>query len=556
MIKSFGEYATDDAIIRLLAKERGKFAVKNSRRRESNNPVYMALKEILPPRNLWPHPGKVRRLANLDGQGLVKRTQEKCQATQHAYIAICKLRREQSDAPWAQRLEAFLQRIHDMVEGHTELKLEAPSIVPMFKEQDPDSGDFIFRPICVYHELETKILLALAFRYVQATFDDCFHRNMLFMRAARRNWYGQGWASPTNLDAIRLVNVYRQKHRQEMIFVGECDIQKFYDIFNHDDILRCFRELYQLKAQRYGISESFFEPFDRVLRAYLDSFDYYRHVMLLNDQDHPVWRHEKNKRRSRKYPNPVCRFKWVGDDKFIDAGCYTPDELKAAKENGRIGIPQGGALSGIIVNVVMQSIDKEIVREKDPGRLFVRYCDDILLMHTDRNKCEAYLNYYDGALRAHKLVPHPLHSVLEFKNCCRTLQPYWKAKSKKTFKWGDGAGDAADWIAFVGYEMRRTGEIRFRKDKIGKEFKRIARAYFHSYYSKAEEPADKLGALREVSSKFFQNQTMITPDRYTVAQARHLDKYLVSKFYKAARHHHLEVSARDDLDRYSDLLGK
>lgn len=556
MIQSFGEYATDDAIIRLLAKERGKFAVKNSRRKESDNPVYLALKEMLPPRNLWPHPGKVRRPVLSEEQGPATKTHEKRRAAHHAYIAICKLRREQPDAPWARELDRFLRHMHEIVEGRAELKLESPTIVPMFKEQDPDTGDFIFRPICVYHELETKILLALAFRYVQATFDDCFHRNMLFMRAARRKWDGQGWAAPTNLDAIRLVNAYRLKHQEEMIFVGECDIQKFYDIFNHDDILQCFRELYQLKARRLGISESIFEPFDRVLRAYLDSFDYYKHVMLLNDQDNPIWRHEKNKRRSKKCPDPVCRFKWVSDDKFIDAGCYTPDELKAAKESGQLGIPQGGALSGIIVNVVMQSIDKEIIRGKDPGRLFVRYCDDILLMHTDKDKCEAYLDYYDKALRSHKLVPHPLHSVREFKNGSRTLQPYWKAKSKRTFKWGDGAGDAADWIAFVGYEMRRTGEIRFRKDKIDKEFKHIARAYFQSCYSKAEEPADRLDALREVSSRFFQHQTMITPDRYTVAQARHLDKYLVNKFYRAARLHNVEVSAREDLERFSDLLGK
>lgn len=104
--------------------------------------------------------------------------------------------------------------------------------------------------------------------------------------------------------------------------------------------------------------------------------------------------------------------------------------------------------------------------------------------------------------------------------------------------------------------MRRTGEIRFRKDKIDKELKHIARAYFQSCYSKAEEPADRLDALREVSSRFFQNQTMITPDRYTVAQARHLDKYLVNKFYRAARLHNVEVSAREDLERFSDLLGK
>ena len=556
MIKTFGEYATDDAIIRLLAKERGKFAVKNKKTKESDHPVYLELKEMLPPRQLWPNPGKSRRPVEPKEQGPEKWTYEKRRAANHAYISICKLRREYPDAPWAQKLNGFLNRIHDIVEGRADARLESPTIIPMFKEQDPDTGDYIFRPICVYRDLETKILLALAFRYIQTTFDDCFHRNMLFMRSARRSLVGKEWATPNNLDAIRLVSAYRKKHENELIFVGECDIQKFYDIFNHDDILRCFRELYQLKALRNGVSDSFFDPIDRILRAYLDSFDYHRCVMSLNNQDNRIWWHEKNKRRSKNDPDPVCRFKWVSDDKFLESNCYTADELQIAKESGKLGIPQGGALSGIIVNVVMQSIDKEIVKERDPGRLFIRYCDDILLMHTDKARCEAYLDYYDKALRAHKLVPHPFHSVQEFKNNSRTLQPYWKAKSKRVFKWGDGAGEAADWIAFVGYEMRRTGEIRFRKDKIDKEFKHIARAYFRSYYSKAEDPKERLGKLQEVSSKFLQNQTVITLDRYTVAQARHLDKYLVSKFYRVARHHKVNVSISEELERYIDVLGR
>lgn len=156
-----------------------------------------------------------RRPVLSEEQGPATKTHEKRRAAHHAYISICKLRREQPDAPWARELDCFLRHMHEIVEGRAELKLESPTIVPMFKEQDPDTGDFIFRPICVYHELETKILLALAFRYVQATFDDCFHRNMLFMRAARRKWDGQGWAAPTNLDAIRLDRLCRLRDAQD-----------------------------------------------------------------------------------------------------------------------------------------------------------------------------------------------------------------------------------------------------------------------------------------------------------------------------------------------------
>lgn len=91
--------------------------------------------------------------------------------------------------------------------GIEPLALESPRILTKFKERDVESGDFIYRPICKYLDLKTKIILALAYQYILAKFDWYFHRNMLFMRAPRRV-EGNRYEMPKFTDAIDLVSLF------------------------------------------------------------------------------------------------------------------------------------------------------------------------------------------------------------------------------------------------------------------------------------------------------------------------------------------------------------
>ena len=557
-MKSFGAYVTDELIIRFLARERGKYAVKNQAKQKKHPdyqcraPLYLELCELLPPRDQWSNPGMRRRPVHSSGNDVRAWTYGKRMGAERVFVSTVKLRREHPNAPWAQRLEAFLADIHATVEGRAEIGLGTPAVLPLFKKEDPETGDRIYRPICLYRDLRTKVLLSLTNSYALYAFDRCFHYNMLYARSARRDRSTGQWCCPQHTDAIRMASEYRAKRGKEMIFVGECDIQKFYDILHHDVIISCFRELFAQQCRRFGLEEDFFAPLERMVRAYLDSYDYYHHVMALNDPASSVWKVEKRRCMRGGRPEPVCRFQWVSDEAFLS--CYTPEALAEAKEKGLLGIPQGGALSGIIVNVVMQSVDREIVGRRDPERFFVRYCDDILLMHTDKAACQRYLDTYVHSLVGHKLVPHPLKGVSGFKQGSRTHREFWDAKSKEVFKWGTGGGDASDWVAFVGYEMRRTGEIRLRKDKVDRECKRIARVYYKAFFSKKEDKERLLEGFSEVNELFFRDGVR-TMDRYAISQARHLDKYLVRKFYRMARRFKISVDARESLTRYIDRIG-
>ncbi|MGN1219657.1 MAG: reverse transcriptase domain-containing protein [Candidatus Cryptobacteroides sp.] len=535
-------FATEDRIIRLVAKERAKYTAKNG---GSPNPfvsdvLYAQIKAMTPPHRLWNNPGRGKLPQRCD-HGLARWTCRKKRATARIYRSILKYRHKMPDESWVVNINDFIREIQESLSGNGILKIETPRILAKFKERDVETGDFIYRPICKYSDLKTKIILALAYQYILAKFDRYFHEYMLFMRAPRRAG-AKEYIVPKFLDAIDLVSQYRERNGFQNIYVGECDIQKFYDIFNHDVILDAFEDLFEEAKRNDGASDADFNVLRNVLRSYLSSFNYPEHVLGKNG-DNEFWKSEIRRRKNDKCPDPVCRFKWVKEEAFVSSGCYTEDEFREVRDAGKLGIPQGGALSGIIVNVVMRMVDKPIVSPDDPGRLFIRYCDDILLMHTDKDKCVDYLDTYYWQLLNYKLIPHPRKDVSEFKSGARTKSGFWHCKSKNVYLWGSGEGSASDWVAFVGYEMRRTGEIRVRKDKIDAEFKRIAKRYYDIIYSRlvtsgevlSEEQQDKLMQRMDDLSAHILDYEKAGNNVFTRSQARRLDKYLYRKSLQAAK---------------------
>ena len=90
--------------------------------------------------------------------------------------------------------------------------------------------------------------------------------------------------------------------------------------------------------------------------------------------------------------------------------------------------------------------------------------------------------------------------------------------------------------------MRRTGEIRVRKDKIDAEFKRIARRYYDIIFSNAatsgesltEEQQEKLMARMDSLAEHILDYEKAGNNVFTRSQARRLDKYLYRKSRQAA----------------------
>lgn len=182
-IKTLDEFASDSVIIRLLAMERGKYAVKNSETRECDDSLYNELKEMMPPRKIWRNPGKKRRPEKSSSNGLASWTHDKKLATSRVLMTILKYREKTPEADWVKKLNAFLSEMHSILRGERDFVLTAPKIIAKEKKADKSTGEVVYRPICVYTDLRTKLILAITYRYIINFFDRCFGDHILFMRS-------------------------------------------------------------------------------------------------------------------------------------------------------------------------------------------------------------------------------------------------------------------------------------------------------------------------------------------------------------------------------------
>ena len=128
-------------------------------------------------------------------------------------------------------------------------------------------------------------------------------------------------------------------------------------------------------------------------------------------------------------------------------------------------MPQGGALSGLIANIVLNSVDSCVASNLHKRNdLYVRYCDDMLLLSTNKRRCRKLFRIYNQSIKNAKLIPH------------RAITPrfgqsnYWDTKTKSVYKWlSNDLSVGSRWIGFVGYEISRNGDIRIRKSSLKKE---------------------------------------------------------------------------------------
>jgi hypothetical protein len=147
------------------------------------------------------------------------------------------------------------------------------------------------------------------------------------------------------------------------------------------------------------------------------------------------------------------------------------DQIKKEKlykdiSKERIGIPQGGALSGLIANIVLHEADKKILETNDNDLFYVRFCDDMICIHPKKIECKSAVDRYKNKLLELKLVPHKFEDKL-----LKKPNSFWSSKSKSVYKWSSiyGKPFVYQWIGFVGYELHFNGSLRVRKSSLLKE---------------------------------------------------------------------------------------
>ena len=532
MIKSFAEYVDEHTLIELIIKERVKSAAKKTvekkeklrkgrkkqdKKEKEQKDICQELHNLTPPRNTW------RRLRKKTRNGISSTAVLNKLALRNTIrYDLEQVREHGAEAPaYLTKLLQFIEKIKAIVNSDKPIDFSGQiKVIAQFKKNDGDTA--IYRPLSVYNSLETKVLISLASEYLTKYLDSYLHPEILAYRPKRV--YHDSYRTTSGEDAIYGIQDFIDDHYDQPIYVAECDIQKFYDVINHDVVVRCFQEI----AHEAQIPR--FHEVERIIKAYLDSYSFHKDIMSLNDCQE-YW--EPYRQRQGKQAKPFCRFEWVSDECL--KGCYGNDEELAACK-AFLGVPQGGALSCVIANVVLNSVDKVITKEEDTERFFVRYGDDILLAHTDYDKCKELIEAYTRSLEEHRLPYHPFKPLSECKDGEKTTKEFWDRKSKAPFFWGPGEGNAFEWIGFVGYEVRYTGETRLRLSTLNKKFGAINKRYHACILDKT--PNDfkgymkgnrkKLRGLPSSMSKF----PALNKNMYTIQQMKSLDRYRLTKILR------------------------
>ena len=500
---SFIEYASEQRILELLIKERVKIALKGKLKGVSTDRIIKraAVGEelstteqvftIMPARNSWHRPRKQERTLNSGDES----KSHKQILTRSIAITIQQHRKQETPPKYIKNLDVFIASMREDICSCEPITFNSIKIIGKKKKVNSE-GVEILRPICVFESLREKLLIALASKYLTEVFDYLLHEEILSYRPLRR-YHGSETPILTDRDnAIQNIHTYRKNHRCGTLYVAECDIQKYFDTINHDVIRSCFKAFAdKVKATEVNFDYS---QVERIVEAYLNSYSFYRNVESKN---------EEIIGRNQQFEVPKAHL-------FIERGCYTAEEFEAAKS--KIGIPQGGALSALMSNVILHTIDSESILSRiDRNRFFCRYGDDILLMHTSKAECEALINKYCEALTRHKLLYHDFISVAdkEFRRADGVgVRPIlWDQKSRKPFLWGrnPNESEAVDWIGFLGYEMRYTGEVRLRRSSFDNKIKNIKR----KYYSGAK-------------TKFAKGQGAYTEERFNTLVSNRIEKFV------------------------------
>ncbi len=454
MAKKFESYFVRENINKLLCKYRLKAAKKKhvfqmiadisasekalENLNHANNNCPEELAKLLPPRKQWIRPNREERKSKVysDSQKI------------YSYSIIRKiksvenkvLKNEMIAPEWLINLYAFIEKIQLGAATPESYPIKRPTVKPIKKENLKSCKEC--RPISI-NDLEDRVVISLTAKYLTELFDNHFCDSSFAFRAVQK-----GMPVRSHHDTIVRIEDFRKKNISKNIFVAECDIIKFFDCINHDLVLCILKQ--QTEKYSLNLDQNAYKIFEQYLKSYSFSKDVYP-------------KNKTNYFETYNIPNGI--FGWK-KEKLIEE-YYDVKDVGEDMENTDIGVPQGGAISCFISNLVMHTVDKVLENKDDTELLYIRFCDDMVLLHTDKAKCSEYLETYNIALKKLKLLVHEPKIIEEYNS------EFWSdtSKSKAPYKWGDKNIYKANvpWLSFVGYQIRYDGAIRLRKKALKKE---------------------------------------------------------------------------------------
>jgi hypothetical protein len=466
-MKQFETYFTENEILRQICKIRIKMAKSKSKKHllhlltsnikynyhlnslktptnkfeKYNFELAQFLSSILPPRKKWVRLGSASRMKS-------KIRNEKLTSNDVNFYSLLKTiklqERKEVKEQWYLNLQKFINEIIQESTNENYL-VKTPLIFPKLKEKLKKEGTNECRPICIFN-LKDRIILSITNKFLTRLFDDYFQDSSYAFRSKKND----NNKILSHHDCIVDILKFRNKHIDKELYVAECDMRKFYDTVNHSIAETLFDELIikaKLKTPYLSLQVPTF-----IFKSYLNCFAFNLDVPKSDDIEY--WSSYKIKNGE---------FSWI--EKYIS-------EHYSDMSNERIGVPQGGALSGLIANIYLNQADITI---KNENILYQRFCDDMIIISDNLKDCINAKDLYEKALVKLKLFPHPFKDsskLMSIEDSKINYYNFWQGKSKGPYKWQKIEENSFPWIGFVGYEINYKGDIRVRKKSFEKELQK------------------------------------------------------------------------------------
>lgn len=460
-MQKFDEYITEKRIIFYLCRIRAKYAKQRNKKhlihllsvsddfnyhlntkkqKEKIEKDLELLNGMLPSRRKWKKLNKGNRYPE-DNQ----RINSVDYNVKSLLLTIDYYKKHFPEEPFLKNLDSFIKDLQGSV-NDPDYKIEAPTIIPKLKGiKSPIQNKC--RPISLF-SLKDRLIISFTNKYYTEVFDKYFYSHSYAFRALQIN--GDEKKILTHHDSVQTILDYKKRYKGKRLWITECDISKFYDSVHHKIVITQFKKI--IKRVKKDTPDDYDVRAERIFYKYLDSYSFVKNVLPYNDKNHENYWSEKHK-------IPGGHFGWVESDLI---------KLKYFKNvrNAKIGVPQGGAISGLIANLVLDYADKQILDLGLKKLLYVRFCDDMVIIHPSKKDCTKASRVYTESLSKLNLIPHNFES-----NLSNSPDSFWsdKIKSKLPYKWSSNYKDSFPWFGFVGYEINYSGDLRVRKSSLKKE---------------------------------------------------------------------------------------
>jgi len=447
-MKEFFEYFSHEQIIKLLCKYRLKYAKQRhkihllrdvSLHKKTLDDFHSKcicppeLSSIMPSRRTW------LRLNEDERKFCKSSTDVAIESLRRTILTIhIKVKAGSISAPeWYLNLMEFIKKIQERINGINDDKIQTPIICAIKKENIKDCKKF--RPIAQY-KLDDRIIIGQTARYLTAIFDEQLLHCCYAFRATIK-----GKKVKTHHDCVDEILEYRRKVQSKNIWVTECDISKFFDCINHRVVTQKFEDF--VNKAKEG-NKQVDEKARIIFNQYLISYAFNTDVYPKNKSGYFLEKGFKD-----------GSFEWVETE--LKKNFY-PDGM----DKERIGIPQGGALSCLMANLIMHEADEKVLCTNHQQNIcYLRFCDDMIILANCKEDCNIALNAYMQEIKKVFLIAHA-PAEISFYN----KDFFNKRKSKAPFQWGSKKNhNHIPWISFVGYQIRYDGCVRARKKSLKKE---------------------------------------------------------------------------------------